>query len=65
VILADEPTANLDHRTGEAVVDLLVELCRTLDVTVVASTHDPLVASHADRVLRMADGRIVYDQAAA
>ncbi len=64
VILADEPTANLDQRTGEAVVDLLVDLCRTLDVTVVASTHDPLVAAHADRVLRMADGRIVADQAA-
>jgi putative ABC transport system ATP-binding protein len=59
VILADEPTANLDHRTGDAVVELLVDLCHRLGVTVVASTHDQRVADRASRVLRMADGRIV------
>jgi putative ABC transport system ATP-binding protein len=58
VVLADEPTANLDHRTGESVIGLLEDLCRQLGVTVVASTHDAAVAAHATRVLRMTDGRI-------
>ena len=61
VVLADEPTANLDHRTGEAVITLLQGLCARLGVTVIASTHDPTVAEHASRVLRMADGRIVEE----
>jgi putative ABC transport system ATP-binding protein len=61
VVLADEPTANLDHRTGESVIGLLEDLCRQLAVTVVASTHDAAVAAHATRVLRMTDGRIVPD----
>jgi len=64
VILADEPTANLDHRTGDAVVELLVDLCHRLGVTVVASTHDQRVADRASRVLRMADGRIVATEPA-
>lgn len=59
VVLADEPTANLDHRTGESVIALLEDLCERLGVTVVSSTHDPTVAEHASRVLRMTDGRIV------
>jgi putative ABC transport system ATP-binding protein len=58
VVLADEPTANLDQRTGESVVALLGDLCARLRVTVVASTHDPTVAARASRVLRMSDGRI-------
>src|SRR5919202_3945325 len=56
LILADEPTANLDHRTGETVVRLLRDLCSRLGVTVVASTHDPTVAEQASRVVRMKDG---------
>jgi putative ABC transport system ATP-binding protein len=63
LILADEPTANLDQRSGGTIVDLLQELCHHLGVTVVASTHDPTVAARASRVLRMADGRIVEDAA--
>jgi putative ABC transport system ATP-binding protein len=58
LILADEPTANLDHRTGEVVVQTLRDLCSKLDVTVVASTHDPTVAEQASRVVRMKDGQI-------
>ncbi|TIC82673.1 ABC transporter ATP-binding protein [Nocardioides sp. GY 10127] len=61
LILADEPTANLDHRTGTAVVTQLRDLCSRLGVTVVASTHDPTVAEVASRVVRMKDGRIVED----
>jgi putative ABC transport system ATP-binding protein len=59
LVLADEPTANLDHRTGETVVRMLRDLCSTLGVTVVASTHDPTVADEASRVIRMKDGQIV------
>ena len=59
LVLADEPTANLDQRTGALVVRLLRDLCSQMSVTVVASTHDPLVAEEASRVLRMQDGRIV------
>ncbi len=62
LILADEPTANLDHATGAAVVDLLRDLCTRLGVTVVASTHDPTVAERASRVVRMRDGQIVSDR---
>src|SRR3954449_11925373 len=58
LILADEPTANLDHRTGATVVRLLRDLCANLGVTVVASTHDPTVAAEASRVVRMKDGEI-------
>ncbi|KAA0108526.1 ABC transporter ATP-binding protein [Mycolicibacterium sp. P9-22] len=59
LVLADEPTANLDHGTGETVVRMLRDLCSTLGVTVVASTHDPTVADEASRVVRMKDGQIV------
>ncbi len=61
LVLADEPTANLDARSGATVVAMLRDLCATLGVTVVASTHDPAVAKEAGRVVRMADGRIVDD----
>jgi putative ABC transport system ATP-binding protein len=59
LVLADEPTANLDHKTGETVVRMLRDLCSTLGVTVVASTHDPIVAEEASRVVRMRDGQII------
>lgn len=61
LILADEPTANLDHKTGTAVVELLRDLCTRLNVTIVASTHDPTVAERASRVVRMRDGQIISD----
>jgi putative ABC transport system ATP-binding protein len=59
LVLADEPTANLDHKTGETVVRMLRDLCSTIGVTVVASTHDPTVAAEASRVVRMQDGQII------
>src|SRR5918997_1220591 len=58
LVLADEPTANLDHRTGATVVRLLRDLCSDLGVTVVASTHDPTVAEEASPVARMQAGAI-------
>lgn len=65
LILADEPTANLDRATGEEVVALLEDLCTRMGVAVVAATHDPSVADHASRVLHMADGSIVSEVAGA
>jgi putative ABC transport system ATP-binding protein len=64
VVLADEPTGNLDTRSGEMVMELLASLHRDLDITLVLVTHDEWIAERADRVLRLADGRLVEDSAA-
>jgi putative ABC transport system ATP-binding protein len=61
VVLADEPTGNLDTRNGELVMDLLARLHRELAITLVLVTHDEWIAERADRVLRLADGRLVTD----
>jgi putative ABC transport system ATP-binding protein len=58
VLLADEPTGNLDAETGEQVMGLLVRLVRERGATLVLVTHSPEVAAVADRVWRLADGRI-------
>ena len=58
LLLADEPTGNLDTRTGEAVHDLLVEFNRTLGVTLVVVTHNLSLAERMGRRLSMVDGRI-------
>jgi putative ABC transport system ATP-binding protein len=63
VILADEPTGNLDTTNGEMVMDLLARLHRELEVTLMLVTHDEWIAERADRVLRLADGRLVEDSA--
>ncbi|MBX3733738.1 MAG: ABC transporter ATP-binding protein [Verrucomicrobiae bacterium] len=59
LILADEPTGNLDSRTGEEILQLLLELRQELGTTLVIATHDTRVAAHAGRVVAMADGRIM------
>jgi putative ABC transport system ATP-binding protein len=63
VVLADEPTGNLDTRSGEMVMDLLSRLHTELQITLVLVTHDEWIAERADRVLRLADGRLVNDSA--
>jgi putative ABC transport system ATP-binding protein len=64
VVLADEPTGNLDTASGELVIDLLGSLHREREITLVLVTHDQWVAERADRVLRLADGRLISDTAA-
>ncbi|MFG1951806.1 ABC transporter ATP-binding protein [Micromonospora sp. NPDC048830] len=64
VVFADEPTGNLDSRSGAEVLRLLREAVDTLGQSVVMVTHDPVAASHADRVVFLADGRLVRDLAA-
>ncbi|MCX4390751.1 ABC transporter ATP-binding protein [Micromonospora peucetia] len=61
VIFADEPTGNLDSRSGAEVLRLLREAVDTLGQTVIMVTHDPSAAGHADRVVFLADGRPVRD----
>jgi putative ABC transport system ATP-binding protein len=60
ILLADEPTGNLDSVNGEAVMDLLRELHRG-GATICMVTHDPRYASYADRTIRLFDGRIVEE----
>ncbi len=63
VLMADEPTANLDSRTTREIRKVLVELNRDLGQTVVVVTHDKGMAEDAHRVLTIADGRIIRDEA--
>ncbi len=63
ILLADEPTGNLDSKTGLVIMDLLRQLCDELAQTIVLVTHDPRTASYADRVVFLRDGRIVRELA--
>ena len=62
ILLAVEPTGNLDSATGKQIIDLLVAANRRLGRTLVLVTHDAALAAHADRVVTLADGRIVSDE---
>ncbi|MEM7198964.1 MAG: ABC transporter ATP-binding protein [Planctomycetota bacterium] len=61
IVLADEPTGNLDSRTGAQVLGLLTEVHRERGTLLVVVTHNPEIAAAADRVLRFADGRVQED----
>jgi len=63
IVLADEPTGNLDQATGGAILDLLAQLNQQAATTIVVVTHDPQVAGRMRRQVRMLDGRIVSDTA--
>ena len=63
LILADEPTGNLDSRTGHEVISLLLETSRTFHQTIVMITHNEEIARMADRVIRMEDGQITEGDA--
>ncbi|MBN1564073.1 MAG: ABC transporter ATP-binding protein [Anaerolineae bacterium] len=58
LVLADEPTGNLDSQIGAQVLDLFAQLRAELGITLVVATHDPLVAARADTVLTLIDGRL-------
>jgi lipoprotein-releasing system ATP-binding protein len=59
MLLADEPTGNLDHVTGGKILDMLMEIRRQRNQTMVVVTHDEETAKRADRVIRLMDGRVV------
>lgn len=62
LIFADEPTANLDHKVGAEILDLLIGLNRDMNATILFSTHDPAVMDCARRVISLKDGRLVEDR---
>jgi putative ABC transport system ATP-binding protein len=61
LLLADEPTGNLDSENAHSVLDLIIGLQQEQGRTMVLVTHDPTIAGRAGRILRMIDGRIVSD----
>lgn len=61
ILLADEPTGNLDGKTGQQVLELLLELNHQEGATLVMVTHDPALAAHADRIITLRDGLVVTD----
>lgn len=62
IILADEPTGNLDSRSGREVMAILQQLNRERGITVVVVTHDPVIARHTSRILHLYDGRITQEE---
>jgi putative ABC transport system ATP-binding protein len=62
ILMADEPTGNLDSANGQHVLDLLVRLNREEKATLVLVTHDRALAEHADRILTLRDGQILSDE---
>lgn len=63
LLLADEPTGNLDTRTSKEIMALFTELNQREGITIVLITHEPDIATYANRLVRLADGRISYDGA--
>lgn len=64
IILADEPTANLDHKTGEGILQLMKEINRISGTTFIFSTHDAKVMAMAERLVRIEDGQLVGESVA-
>ena len=62
IVLADEPTANLDSATGQQLIDLMRSLNEERGVTFVFSTHDPRLLEHVRRIVRLEDGRVLRDE---
>ncbi len=62
IILADEPTGNLDSRSGAEIVAIFQRLNREMGITVAFVTHDPDIAAHTRRIVRLLDGKIVADE---
>ena len=63
LVFADEPTGNLDSRTGREVLTLLADACSRFGQSIAMVTHDPVAASYADRILILADGEVVHELA--
>jgi putative ABC transport system ATP-binding protein len=61
IVLADEPTANLDSTTGEAIIELMKKMNKDVGTTFIFSTHDQSIVDIADHVIRLKDGGIIYN----
>jgi putative ABC transport system ATP-binding protein len=62
IVLADEPTANLDSKTGEEILKLMKEMNKKYNTTFIFSTHDNMVMEYADRLVSLHDGQIIDDK---
>jgi putative ABC transport system ATP-binding protein len=62
LLIADEPTGQLDSQTGRAIMRLIQALVRSQNVTGIVATHDPILLDLADRIIELRDGAIVSDQ---
>jgi len=62
IVLADEPTANLDSATGESIIELMKRINRAEHTTFIFSTHDPKIVTIADHVIHLTDGRVASEE---
>ncbi len=62
IVLADEPTGDVDTKTGDEILGLMHDLNEKMGVTFIVITHDPVVAEHCDRLIRIVDGQISTDK---
>jgi len=62
IILADEPTGNLDSKNSDCVIELMLELHRVKQATIILVTHEMHVAERSERILTLADGQIISDK---
>jgi len=62
ILLADEPTGALDSKTGTEIIRLFQQLHQDYGQTVIYVTHDPFIARHTNRIIRLADGKVVSDE---
>jgi putative ABC transport system ATP-binding protein len=65
IVVADEPTANLDHKTGAGILQLMKQINRTTNTTFIFSTHDPAIMEMSDNLIRINDGEIINEGSAA
>ncbi len=62
IVLADEPTANLDSKTGQGLLEMMKQMNADKQITFIFSTHDHMVMDYARRLVKLRDGRLVDDQ---
>ena len=62
LILADEPTGNLDTKSGLEIMKLFIRLNTESDITIVVVTHEPTIAAHSRRIIKFLDGEIISDE---
>jgi putative ABC transport system ATP-binding protein len=63
IIMADEPTGNLDSKSGREIMDLILNLNATRETTIIIVTHDPVVAEQTQRIIQLMDGKVIGEEA--